>query len=447
MAGSSDYSFFLIGLSHKTAPVEVRERLSFEGPSAKAALIDIRGIEGVLGCVLLSTCNRTELYAVVDEPGDLARIGIGKYLIRAASGGEEIGDHFFLGGGKEAAAHLFRVTGGLDSMILGEPQILGQVKDAYSLASRAGVTCGPINRLFHHSFRVGKLIRSATSIGEGTVSVSVAAVEFARRELGGFEGRSILLVGAGKVGELCARRLAEAGTARLMVANRTAARASELAGRLGGKAVPFSRIPELCAEADIVITSASSREPILTREAVEPFIARRTAASPLVVVDLGVPRNVERSLAGCGCVRLYDIDDLDGMTLGNLERRLMEADKAEEIVRAEVDRFFHRLRENEVAPVIRGLHERFEAIRRIELEKVRNRLAPEVFAALDLVTRRIERKILHQPAVAIRSSETGGSRERIVNAVRELFIRDRDHQNPPSGGTDITGIPEDKECQ
>lgn len=412
-------SFFVIGLSHKTAPVEIRERFSFDTTDASGLIREIRTIDGVRGCVLISTCNRTELHAVLDPAVHEAPDAVAARLF--GPGSDSVEEHIYRLEGKAAAGHLFRVASGLDSMVLGEPQILGQVKDAYSLACDTKTTCGILNRLFHHAFRTAKLIRNLTSIGEGTVSVSAAAVDLARNVLGGLEGRTVLLAGAGKIGELCARRLAEAGIARLLIANRTPSRAEELASRLGGEAVPFEKIWTLFETVDIAITSIASRDPVVLKETAAPHLALRGKA-PLILIDLGVPRNVERSVTACGRVHLYDIDDLDDVTVGNRERRMLEADKAESLIAGEVDSFFHRLGEYEVAPVIRGLHERFETIRRREMDRVKNRLDPETFESLDLVTRRIVRKILHQPAVAMRSSRHGDSRERMMDTVRELFI-------------------------
>ncbi len=424
MGTRENHSFFVIGLSHKTAPVEIRERFSFDTSSSGELIREIRAIEGVYGCVLISTCNRTELHAALDPEAGGAHDAIASRLFGSA--GDGIEEHVYRLEGKKAAEHLFRVAGGLESMILGEPQILGQVKDAYSLACDARATCGALNRLFHHAFRTAKLIRNLTSIGEGTVSVSTAAVDLARNVLGGLDGRTVLLAGAGKIGELCARRLAEAGIARLLIANRTPSRAEELVSRLGGEAVPFEKIHELFATADIVITSVASRDPVILKETAAPYLALR-GGDPLILIDLGVPRNVERSVAACGRIHLYDIDDLDDVTLGNRERRMLEADKAEALVADEIDSFFRRLGEHEVAPIIRGLHERFETIRRREIDRVRNRLDPETLDSLDLVTRRIVRKILHQPAVAMRLSVRGDTRDRMMEAVQELFIGTPEH--------------------
>lgn len=421
MERGSNNTFFIIGVSHKTAPVEIREKLSLDSGSLASVSTDIRGIEGVSGCVVLSTCNRTEVYAAVRKPVAAAGKRIREYLVGLSGSGDEIADHLYSFEGNSAVEHLFRVASGLDSMILGEPQILGQVKSAYSFACDRKTTCAAVNRLFHHAFRVGKLIRSLTSVGEGTVSVSIAAVELALQLFGGLAGRAVLLAGAGKIGELCARRLIESGVSRLYIANRTPSRAAELAERLGGEAVPFERVLDLCGRVDILITSVAAREPIIRKDSLAPALERR-GGKPLFLIDLGVPRNIDPAVSECEGVRLHDIDDLENVTLDNRGRRMLEAEKAGELIRVEVETFRRGMSEREVAPVIRSLHDLCESIRRGEIEKIRNRVDAETFYTLDLVTRRIVRKILHQPTVAMRSTETVPDRERLLAAVRELFI-------------------------
>lgn len=419
MGRNPENSFYLIGISYLTAPVEIRERVSLDTAQIGALLEGLRTGAGISECVALSTCNRTEIYAVLES--DVAAEEIRGRIAEISGAGMDLGEYFYTRRGREAVRHLFRVAGGLDSMILGEPQILGQVKVAYSIASDCQTTGPTINRLFHHAFRAGKAIRSCTSVGTGTVSVSHAAVELAERVMGGLEGKVVLLAGAGKIGELCARRLSGAGMRTLLIANRTPERARDMAARLSGDAVPFERLHDLCAEADIVITSVGSREPVIREETLRAAVERR-GGSPLFLIDLGVPRNVEPAVADLPNVHLSDIDDLEGVTLGNRDRRRLEAEKAEELVRREVDEFCCRLSEREVAPVIREMHDRCEAVRTSELERVRGRLDTETFDLLDLVTRRIVRKILHNPTMAMRSSESGDTRRRLLESVQELFI-------------------------
>lgn len=423
MVRNPEDAFFLIGISHKTAPVEIRERISFDGDQLGDVISGVRAIEGISGCVVLSTCNRTELYAArtARNPDILRRTA--DHLAGIAGAGPELRSCFYIREGAAAVEHLFRVAGGLDSMILGEPQILGQVRTAYALACDRFATDTAINRLFHHAFRAGKRIRTRTSIGEGTVSVSHAAVELANQVFGDLAGRVALLVGAGKAGELCARRLVDSGVGKLLIANRTGGRAAGLAEQLTGESVPFESIAGLGASADIIITSAAAREPIIRREAFLPFLGERQG-KPLLLIDLGVPRNIEPEMEEHECVRLYNIDDLETVTIENRDRRALEAERAEEFVRHETEDFRAHLAEREVAPVIRELRERCEAIRLGELSRVRGKIDGETLDLIDLVTRRIVRKILHNPTVAVRSSESGESRESLLRSVRELFIGD-----------------------
>jgi glutamyl-tRNA reductase len=363
------------------------------------------------------------IYAMISGTPESTGERIGMFLCETSGAGPELRDYFYSYRGAAAIRHLFRVACGLDSMILGEPQILGQVKSAYSLACDCQTTGPSINRLFHHAFRVGKLIRSNTSIGSGTVSASYAAVELARQIFGDLTGKSALLAGAGKTGELCVRRLMDSGVRKILIANRTPERAAGLAARLTGETAPFDRIPDLSVSVDIIITSVASREPIIRSDAIRPFLEMRDG-SPLLFIDLGVPRNIETSVAELDGVRLCDIDDLENVILDNRDRRRLEAEKAEELIRSEVEDFYLRLSERAVAPVIRELHDRCEKVRLGEIERVRGRADDQTLALLDLVTRRIVRKILHNPTVAVRSSESGAIRERLLQSVQELFMRD-----------------------
>jgi len=421
MGKNPEDAYFLLGISHKTAPVEVRERISFDSEQTDEIASGIHGLEGISECVVLSTCNRTEIYVVrTGRPKSLWK-RIGDFLAEASGLGPELFNYFYSSEGLEVAHHLFRVACGLDSMILGEPQILGQVKSAYSLACDHKTTGPAINRLFHHAFRVGKRIRSSTSIGSGAVSVSYAAVELAKQTFGDLGGKSALLVGAGEAGELCAQRLADSGIHKIFIANRTASRASHLADKLDGETVPMEQMLELSASADILITSVAAREPIIMKNDILPFLKTR-GGHPLLLIDLGVPRNIEASVSELENARLYNIDDLENVILDNRDRRKLEAEKACELVRLEVEDFCLRLSERAVAPVIREMHDRCETVRRSELDRVKGRVNAETLDLLDLVTRRIVRKILHNPTVAVRSSESGEMRERLLQSVQVLFM-------------------------
>ncbi|MCE5249839.1 glutamyl-tRNA reductase [bacterium] len=424
MGGIKKSHFFMTGISHKTAEVELREKVSISPDSLGAVLKGLKSIRGVSECVVLSTCNRTELYTVLSEPVKKVRGLIERYILSVTGQEPSMLDRFYRFQGMEVVEHLFMVTCGLDSMIIGEPQIFGQVKNAYSAACDHLCTGPVFNRLFHHTFRVGKLARNTTSIGEGAVSVSYAAVELARKVFGTLDGRSVLLVGAGKIGELCARQLVNSGVERLYVSNRTALRAADLAGRVAGETIPFDKIAPMSSSVDIILSSVASCSPVMkTSDFLTYMQARKN--SPLFIIDLGVPRNVEPDASDTDRIVLYNIDDLEDVIFGNRDKRKSEAEKAKKLIVKEVEEFRSWLSERTVIPVIQRLRERCESIRQEELDKVRNRINPEAFKTLDLVTRRVVRKILHNPTITMRAAASESSRERLVNSVRELFIDEK----------------------
>jgi len=403
----------------------VREKVSFDETSCSGILSDINAIDGIRESVLLSTCNRTEIYAVIDESPEDVRNRLEDYILDSSGANRNVLDCFVSLEGEDVIDHLFRVASGLDSMILGEPQILGQVKNAYAKACDLQCTGPELNRLFHNAFKVGKLIRNKTAVGEGAVSVSFAAVERAKEIFGTLEGRTVLLVGAGKTGELSAKRLVDIGVTHLIIANRTAGRARELAKNLGGEAAPFDCIVDLSRKVDIIISSITSAEPVITRQMLEPAVSGRNGKQ-LLLIDLGVPRNIDADTAELDTVQLLNIDDLEEITLGNMDKRRVEAEKAEEIIAEEVDDFSTWLSGRDAIPLIRNLHVMCEDIRLDELTKIKNRVSDEELETIDLVTRRIVRKILHNPVIRMRESESGDQRERLLKSVRELFMKDED---------------------
>jgi glutamyl-tRNA reductase len=421
MAGGEQQNIILAGLSHRSAPVEVREQIAFEEGAYAEVLATLTALPGVAECVCISTCNRTEFYCVVTGDPDVCGTAVISFLAERGNGYFDPDVHCYLKIDESAITHLFRVVAGLDSMVLGEPQIFGQVKTAYTIAAKVKST-GPVsNRLFHHAFRVGKTIRHETGIGEGTVSVGAAAVSLATDVLGGLAGRSVILAGAGKVAELCAKRLVDAGVTHLAVANRTPERSQELADSLNGTTIPFETLAEHCADADILITSVGAQEPILDREDLTDALAGRTG-DPLVIVDLGVPRNVAVEVGELDMVRLYNIDALEGYTLENIDRRQMEAEKAEALVAEETAVFSDWHEKRHMAPVIRELHDSCETLRRDELERVRNRIDDDTFALLESVSHRIIRKLLHNPVITMQGASTEVERKKLAESIRELFI-------------------------
>jgi len=421
MAASEDVYFGLIGISHKTAPVEVREMVSLDEAAVCTVLTVVGNISGVSERVIVSTCNRTEIYCVVSGDWEKTSAAIVDALLQSSGAPVDVRSSFYCLEGDDVIEHLFKVVAGLDSMILGEPQIFGQVKSAYSLACDVQTTGPTINRLFHHAFRVGKLIRNLTSIGEGSVSVSFAAVKLAKGIFGDLTGKSVLLVGAGKMSELCAQNLADYGVDRLMITNRTAARAETLARKLAGEAVPYDALGTTISLADIVITSVAAKEPVICVETLRDKSGPGGNA-PLFIIDLGVPRNVDPGVEDIDGVFLYNIDDLEGIALENMDRRKSEAEKAQSLIEREVEEFRMWLSGRHVIPVIRTLHARCENIRLDEMEKIRHRISGETFETLDIVTRRIVRKILHNPVIAMRAAESASHRERLVSSIRDLFM-------------------------
>ncbi len=417
--------FIIAGVSHKTASIEIREKLAFDDTTACETVKGFHDLEAVRECVLLSTCNRTELHAVVSRNTEEASRLVTERLRELAGDACGVDEALYVHTGKQAVEHLFGVAAGLDSMILGEPQIFGQVKNAYSIACDAACTGPTINRLFHTAFRVGKRVRHMTAVGEGAVSVSFAAVELARKTVGDLTGAKVLLVGAGKVGELSARHLSDAGIGSLVIANRTFERAEELASRLNGTAVAFEDALSLFGTVDIVIVSLSADAPVFSAHDIATAVDGRPDGS-LLLVDLGVPRNIAPETGGLPAITLRDIDDLESLTLDNMDHRKGEADKAADIIADEAEEFLDWLAEREAAPVIRDLHVKCENIRLEELERIRNRVDEATLETIDLVTRRIVRKILHNPVIAMRATGSEAQRERLLKTVHELFIKECD---------------------
>jgi glutamyl-tRNA reductase len=408
----------LIGTSHKLAPVEVRERVALDGAGA-AAVAHALGEAG-LEAVCLSTCNRTELYVVAPE-GAEARRAAADALAGLADG--DLGPHLYRLTDEAAALHLFRVAAGLDSMVPGEGEILGQVRAAYESGA-----CGPVlDRLFRGALHAGRKARAETAIGESPASVSAAAAALAQQVFGDLDGRRILIVGAGKVGELAARNLLSRGAEVAFVANRTLDRAAELAERLGSEPLPLEDVGVELAKADVVVSSTSAPGFVLTRAQVEAGIAGRRGA-PLFVIDLAVPRDVEPSVAELEGCFLYDIDDLEAVVAESLAGRRREAERAETIVAAEAARFRDWLASLDVVPAIASLREHAEAIRTAELAKAEGRLgglSESERRTVESLTSQIVNKLLHAPIVRAKES---AAREGVgyADALRHLFGLDED---------------------
>jgi glutamyl-tRNA reductase len=413
----------ITGVSHKTAPVEVRESLAFREDSLPAALTDLKSREGVSEAVILSTCNRVEITVTTDDATDPQAIVDSFLSDRKNINPGALGPHIYRHEGQQAIHHLFRVAASLDSMVVGEPQILGQLKTAYAAAKDCGSLCGWLDGLLGRTFSVAKRIRSETGIGQMAVSVSYAAVELARKIFGSLNGRTIMIVGAGKMSELAARHLRRSGASHVFVTNRTHERAVEMAQLFQGTPVEYTRFQSMLPEMDIVVTSSGAPHYILRKEEMQRVIAARRN-KPMFLIDIAVPRNIEPSVNEIDNVFLYDIDDLQEVVNSNLRERMKEAEHAEALVAAEVERTMARLKVAEVTPTIVGLQEQLEAIRAGELDKVRRRYGPfseEQEQALEALTRGIINKIAHGPISELRNHAGRPEGVHVVAAIRKAF--------------------------
>ena len=418
---------FVAGLSHRNAPVALREQLAVEDDKLRELLRDVHATGVLREAVVLSTCNRVELYAVAEAPGE-ARAAVFRHLCRYRGiDPARVETVLYTHEDEDAVRHAFRVSASLDSMMVGEPQILGQVKDAFALAQACEVVGPALHTLFTQAFTVAKKVRTETDIGRHAVSVAFAAVELAKKIFTTLAGKSVLLLGAGKMSELAARHLVEQGAFPIYVVNRTWGRAQELARALAGTAVPFDELPTAMAAVDIVIASTAATTPIVTREAVHRVMQARRGR-PLFFIDIAVPRDVEAGVSALDDVYCYDIDALRQVVDANLRERAREAQRAESLVEREVARFAARLRDVEVIPTIVSLRERLEEIRLAEVRKTLARLpeaSVETRAAIDALSSAIVNKILHAPITKLRESSRAGASRSWLELVHELFALGR----------------------
>jgi glutamyl-tRNA reductase len=414
---------FVAGLSHKNAPVGLRERLAVEEDKLRELLRDVTATGAVEEALILSTCNRVEVYGVAAAPGEARAVAFRHLCQHRGVTLGAVEPLLYTHVDDEAVRHAFRVASSLDSMMIGEPQILGQVKDAFALA-QACETVGPgLHALFTQAFAVAKKVRSETEIARHAVSVSFAAVELAKKIFAGLAGKAVLLLGAGKMGELAARHLVEQGAFPIYVVNRTWARAQEMARALAGTAVPWDELETALGGVDIVITSTGAAEPVITRAAVER-VTRGRRARPLFFIDIAVPRDVEEGVDALGDVYCYDIDDLKQVVDANIRERLREAQRAEGLVEREAGKFLVKQRDVEVIPTIVSLRDRLEEIRLGEVRKTLARLGdvpPETRQAIDALSSAIVNKILHTPITKLRESSRQGAHRSWLELVHELF--------------------------
>ena len=413
----------LVGLNHRTAPVEVRERVAFPNGDLGDALHRLVEVEGVAEGAILSTCNRVEVVACGTDPG-LMTAALPRFLAREHELPEPLlAAHLYTHVGRAAVRHLFRVAASLDSMVVGEPQILGQMKEQYAAAAAAGASGQILHRCFHKSFSVAKRIRSETGVAEKAVSVASAAVALARGIFDRLDDKSVLLLGAGTMGELTARQLLAQGVGSVMVANRTFDRAVDVARELGGAPVPWEHIGRYLPLADLVIAAASAGDWLIRPPAAEDAMRERRHR-PMFLIDLAVPRALDPALNAFDDVYLYDVDDLEGVIADNRGAREREAAKAELIVDAEVDAFWRWFASLDVVPTIVALRAKLEGIRRKEVERALATLGPldeRQRDVLDRLTRGLVNKILHAPVTALRRHRADAAESFYVDAARRLF--------------------------
>jgi glutamyl-tRNA reductase len=412
-----------LGVSHKTAPLDLRERLSLTEGSAVGALRELTASEGIHEAAAISTCNRTELYLVVSDTVEAESTALGVLTRQAEIPPTDLLGHLYSRRGVEAADHLFRVTAGLDSMIVGEAEIQGQVKRAYELALVEGATGPILNRLFRGALAAGGRVREETQIGEKGLSIPSVAVELARRTLGDLAERRVLVVGAGETAELVARALVARGVATVFVANRHYDRAIGLAQRFDGEAVRFEELPAQLEEADIVVTATNSPHHIIERDGLAQVMSTREGR-PLLLVDIAVPRDIEPACRELGGVSLHDIDDVQQIAERNASGRQAEARRAEPIIAAELNRFERWHASLEVVPTVRAMRERGdEVVRRVlaENEGRWESVSEADRERLAAMAKAIASRLLHEPTLRMKRAAGSDEAYLYVSALRELF--------------------------
>jgi len=415
----------IVGLSHKTAPLDIRETISFSEKNMEEGVRALVGCPSVSEGLIVSTCNRVEVYSATPKKKvDQARDEIIDFLAEFHHiPREKLDPHIYAMTGQECVGHIFRVASSLDSMVVGEPQILGQVKDAFGCAASVQATGNILNRLLHKAFSVAKRVRSETRIATSAVSISFAAVELAKKIFGELEGKTVMLIGAGEMAELAARHLLNNGVEHIIVANRTYENAIKLAEEFKGSAVPFDELSQQMELADIIISSTGAPTVIIDKKMVKEVIKRRRN-KPMFFIDIAVPRDIEPAVNEIQNVYAYDIDDLEGVVETNIKTRSKEAAKAEEIVIGEVKQFLDWMRSRESFPTIVALREWAEEVRRTELDKTLKRmdsLSEVDMKRIEAMTEAILNKILHRPISRMKRSAHQGDEGAVVEMIREIF--------------------------
>jgi glutamyl-tRNA reductase len=432
----------LIGINHNSAPIELRERLAVPESRLADACRQLSAHPGVEEGLVVSTCNRVELVThTANGHADLRTFLHTHFQLSSA----ELDPHLYEFRNRDAVRHVFRVASSLDSMVVGEAQILGQVKEAYATARAVGAARGRLDQLFSRAFAVAKRVRTETAVGSSSVSIASVAVELAKRIFGDLKGKTVFLIGAGKMSELAARHLLAHGCTSIFVSNRTYERAVGLAQKFEGQAIRFDDLHAACSKADIVITSTGAPHAIFEREHGERFLRRRKNR-PMFFIDIAVPRDVSPEMAKLSGIFVYNLDDLQQAVSSHVADRRKEADLAEAIIALEVESFEARLQTLNVVPTILSLQEHLETIRQAEMDRVRGRLGPltpEQEMAVEALTRGIINKVMHTPVTALKAAARDQESTTVMDVVRRLFnLRDkepvRDADDESSSKTGVT---------
>ena len=430
----------LIGVNHKTAPIALREKIAIGPDELAETTRALSATPGITECLIVSTCNRVELLTVIE--GDT--VSVAAFLSRRFSiDASVLAPHLYEYRDKDAVRHLFRMAASLDSMIVGEPQILGQVKEAFAVARAAGTISAQLDHLLQSTFAAAKKARSETGIGSNSVSIASVAVDLARKIFGSLEGRTVFLVGAGKMSEIAARHLVQQGAGEILVSNRTAERARRMAEEFSGSVIPevieFEQLYDAASRADIVISSTGAPHPIFRPEHGQAFLHKRRNR-PMFFIDIAVPRDVDPELNKLDGIFVYDIDDLQQVAAAHMEERSIQAVDAEAIIAAEVDRFHQRQRTVNAAPAIVALQKRAEEIRLAEVERIHSRLGTltaEQLAAVEALTRGLVNKFLHPPMQAIKQAAREGDLVKLDALCEEWSVSTA----APGEGASTTAIP------
>lgn len=412
----------VLGLNHKTAPVEIRECYAFSEEKIKSALLRLYEYEEISECVILSTCNRSEMYAVVDDAEDALPI-MKKLFTSLASAPIECNEYIFYHAEEDCIRHLFKVASSLDSLVVGEGQILSQVKKAYTIAKAIGTTSTVLNTMFHRAIKVGKRVRTETRIAYSAVSISYTAVELAKNVFGNLSESNVLVLGAGEMSELTARHLVDNGVKTVFVSNRSFDRAKVLADRFNGVAVPFVDFMECAVNADIVITSTGAPHYIITSWDVAHLMPKRNGR-PIIFIDIAVPRDVEPEVAAIKGASLYNIDDLEAVVETNMKTREQEAKQAFSIIEDEIEELLVKFRYLEFRPTLALLTDKAERVRQRELKRALTKLTDitsEEKKTIENMTKMLMRKILRDPIIKINESAGTGREKYYLDAVSKLF--------------------------